>query len=355
MKKYFQKKVLIINSELPIGGIGKYTFTLAKIFPENTILYAVITHQAGERYYDFVNCCKKVYNLESVNKYFRYLYLFIIIWKIKPFCIIINNNAIIQHILPYIPKCKRISIIHSDSYQFYHICSINAKHVSKWIAPSPRVKINFTKFLDHQFSEKIKLVPHGTKIALPICLDKSDNELIVTFIGMLFEHKGIYLLPTIIEQVTEKCKSVMFNIIGDGDLKEWLIKEIQKRNIAENVRLWGNVSDEVIDRELSKSQIFLLPTKNESFGLSIIEAMAHGVVPVVSLITGITDYIIDNRVTGFLADENDPNEFSSHILKLITENSLRKKMSENAYNKASEMFSLIRMSKAYNLEIFQLE
>lgn len=352
-KTILTKKVLLINAELPIGGIGKYTTTLASIINEETSLFCVITHHTGQRYSNLANSCLKVYNLERFNKYCRYLVLLKIIWKLKPFCIINNNNAIFQYILPYIPRSKRICIIHGDSSQFYRLCSINAKYISKWITPSPRVEKNFNVYTHHLYSNRIKVIPHGTKISSPLCLNKSEERLTITFIGMLYEHKGVFLLPKIIQNVIEKCSSAIFNIIGDGDLKGWLENEIIKNQLTENIRLFGNVNDETVDRELSKSHIFLLPTRSESFGLSIIEAMAHGVIPVVSLINGTTNYIIDNNKSGFLVNPDDPNGFTTYILKLANDDSLRRLMSKNAYIKANDQFSLNTMQNAYLSEILK--
>ena len=77
------------------------------------------------------------------------------------------------------------------------------------------------------------------------------------------------------------------------------------------------------------ADIFILPSRFETFGLTTLEAMACGTIPLVSHTAGSREIIIDG-LNGFIVDTHDRKALSELILKLLTDVKLRKKISENA-------------------------
>ncbi len=109
------------------------------------------------------------------------------------------------------------------------------------------------------------------------------------------------------------------------------LDEIVKKNKMENrVHFIGFVPhDTNLPAYYRKADIFVLAGRYEPFGLTTLEAMACGTVPIVSDIAGSKEVIIDG-LNGFVIDTHDRKALAKIIQKLIEDKELRKKVSENA-------------------------
>ncbi len=91
-------------------------------------------------------------------------------------------------------------------------------------------------------------------------------------------------------------------IAGDGPLKEKLWAHAQTHRVAENVKLIGQIPREELQERMRTSDVFVLISKRETFGLVYIEAMLHGCLVIASRFGGV-DGIIEDGVNGFLCEE----------------------------------------------------
>ena len=89
---------------------------------------------------------------------------------------------------------------------------------------------------------------------------------------------------------------------------------------------------------LYASDVIVLPSENESFGLAALEALACGVPCVTSNAGGLSEVNLDNE-TGFTIDVGDTKAFANAIEKLIDDKSLRTKFSQNAKAISRDKFS----------------
>lgn len=120
-------------------------------------------------------------------------------------------------------------------------------------------------------------------------------------------------------------------MIGDGPerpVTEELAKEL---NVQDDVRFLGK--QEQIEDILLVSDLFLLPSEYESFGLAALEAMAARV-PVISSNTGGLTEININEVTGYTTNAGDVDAMSACAVKLLSDETLLNTFKENAYNEA---------------------
>ena len=109
-----------------------------------------------------------------------------------------------------------------------------------------------------------------------------------------------------------------YKIFGTGKEKNNIEKLIKKYNLQKKIKLCGNIAHNKIYKELDKNDIFILPSVNESFGISYLEAMARGLIIIGSKNTGI-DGIIDNNINGYLVN-SDINEIVQVLNKIKNEN-----------------------------------
>jgi glycosyltransferase involved in cell wall biosynthesis len=125
----------------------------------------------------------------------------------------------------------------------------------------------------------------------------------------------------------KKHKNLLFVMIGDGPLREKLERTVEKEGLSENFYFTGEVSRDKVLRYLEQADIFALPSTNEAFGISILEAMSRKVPVVAMNNSGVSD-IIKNGVNGYLAD--NLTEFSFFLEKLIEKPTLRVSFAKEA-------------------------
>jgi len=118
-------------------------------------------------------------------------------------------------------------------------------------------------------------------------------------------------------------------IIGDGFEYNKLSRMIKKRGLKNNITLMGVQTTEKIKLIFSKSDIFVLPTILESFGIAALEARCAGL-PVVAMEHGGVKSFIRHGKEGFLA-KND-HEMADHIIRLINGHDLLTTISKNNIN-----------------------
>jgi N-acetyl-alpha-D-glucosaminyl L-malate synthase BshA len=159
-----------------------------------------------------------------------------------------------------------------------------------------------------------------------------DNERIITHISNLRPVKRIVDVIEIFDRVQKKIPSKLI-VVGEGPDKLFAEELCDRKGISERVMFVGN-SSEVL-KILCFSDLFLLPSESESFGLAALEAMACGV-PVISSNTGgIPEVNIHNK-SGFLSDVGNIEEMAQHALSILREDSVLSEFKRKAKNIAQK-------------------
>ncbi len=140
-----------------------------------------------------------------------------------------------------------------------------------------------------------------------------EGEKIITHISNFRKVKRIHDVIDVFALVNEKIPSVLL-MLGDGPEKERARKQAQDLGIADRVKFLGKTSE--IERILCISDLFLLPSETESFGLAALEAMAARV-PVISSNTGGLEEVNVDGETGFTAKVGDIASMSQSALKIL--------------------------------------
>lgn len=160
----------------------------------------------------------------------------------------------------------------------------------------------------------------------------ADNERIITHISNFRRVKRIPDVINIFYKIQEKLPAKLV-MVGEGPEKEGAEFLCEKLGIMEKVIFLGNSNE--IDRILCFSDLFLLPSETESFGLAALEAMINKV-PVISSNTGGIPEVNKQGVTGFLSDVGDVDEMAQNALKILTDEEELAKFKERAMLSAKE-------------------
>ena len=151
-------------------------------------------------------------------------------------------------------------------------------------------------------------------------------------VSRLEKRKNVDVTVDSVYILRQKGINTHLTIVGDGTQRDYIKKLVRKRNLEDNVTMTGFISDKQRLLELYRtSDIFIMPSKGETFGISYIEAMTQGL-PVVGLKgTGVSGYFSHNEV-GIFVKESDPQLVAEAILTI---NQLYEGMSNNCLMKSA--------------------
>jgi len=133
-------------------------------------------------------------------------------------------------------------------------------------------------------------------------------------------------------------------LVGDGPELPTAYRLARELGIAQHVHAVG-AQEEVLPL-LSISDVFLLPSAQESFGLAALEAMACEVPVVASRVGGIPE-VIEDGLTGFLHAPEALDEMAASALRLLTDEDLRRRMGQAACRRVREVFCAERVVPMY--------
>jgi N-acetyl-alpha-D-glucosaminyl L-malate synthase BshA len=137
-------------------------------------------------------------------------------------------------------------------------------------------------------------------------------------------------------------------MVGDGPEKEKAEYLCQELGILDKVIFFGNSNE--IDKILSYTDLFLLPSETESFGLAALEAMAWSV-PVISTNSGGLPEVNFDGISGYLSDKGNTDEMSENALKILKDSTTLNKFKENALAVAKQ-FDIEKILPLYE-ELYQ--
>ena len=127
-------------------------------------------------------------------------------------------------------------------------------------------------------------------------------------------------------------------IAGDGELKNKLVRLVDKLGLVDRVRFLGNVSHDELPRYLWASDVFCRPSLSEGLGNVFLEAMAAGLPIIGTKVGGIPDFLVDDE-TGLFCEVGNPKNIAANIKRILTDIDLRQKLIENGKKLVEEKYN----------------
>ncbi|RXJ55395.1 glycosyltransferase [Candidatus Marinarcus aquaticus] len=152
------------------------------------------------------------------------------------------------------------------------------------------------------------------------------NRRVILSIGRMTEQKNHLFVLELFSHIADEYEDVNLCILGDGPLRESLLKKINKLSLENRVLLPGNVEN--IYPYLEKSELFLFPSLYEGLGNSILEALSVGV-PIVASNLEVIKELIENKKNGLLCELAQPETFIQAIKKILEDKSYAQILSNN--------------------------
>ena len=260
--------------------------------------------------------------------------------KVKVFCTM-HNTYIQQNILDrvyfmiyrflfnrFVPKTKVISI--SKSVE---------QHVLKTLGvPKERSLLLYNAIPPNDSFKKKNKSPD---------LVSSNSLINLLFVGRLVNQKSVHTLLKAVSVLKKKGYERIINvsIVGDGVLRsalENLSKELQIDHI---VKFEGEIIE--VERYYEKSDIFILPSIWEGFGIVILEAFRANLAVIATNIEGPSE-LMDDNINGLLFKPNNYEELAEKIMFLIEDKSFRINLAKNGFLTFNDKYNINKYVKSLN-------
>lgn len=202
-----------------------------------------------------------------------------------------------------------------------------------FIAVSQSEKRDVIRFLGVH-PAKIHVVGNGVNLELIDSIPKKEKQFDAAFLGRVEPGKGVDALIRSWANVVKQIPSAQLVVIGGGRLAHYR-RLAESKNLSNNIRFVGFTQFKQAIALLKKSKIFLFPSKRESFGLSLLEAMACGLPCIASEIRPLTEIFQKGVI---FVKPNDFEAFAEAAVDMLNNDKKRKFLGSQAREYA-EMFS----------------
>lgn len=170
-----------------------------------------------------------------------------------------------------------------------------------------------------------------------------NNEKILVHTSNFRQVKRVTDVIRIFNKVLKEIPSKLV-LVGDGPERSECERLCRELNIYENVKFLGK-QEGIVDI-LSVSDIFLIPSQSESFGLAALEAMSCGLPVVASSVGGLPELIVHNE-TGYIAEIGDVERMSKYVIDLLTNERKYQRFAELSRKRAVENFDNSKVIPLY--------
>lgn len=338
------KKITILALHLNYGGIEKYISYLCKMFEKDYEVEVISTYKHNNYpAFEFSDNISIKYlvndypNRVSIKRLVRkHAYVSVIkeIFrriKIKNLAFKLNKDSVKKLNTDYVittrvyhnkfvnkylknPKVIKIATEHN-----YH--NNNKKYINEVISSTA----NFDYFVHctdelYSFYKPLITGPKNIKIYNPVHVNsnlKSKlNNLNIVSVGRLSEEKGYLDLIDVMMEVNKINSQVKLTICGDGHLREQVETKIRNYNLNKNIHLLGFVEGKELEKAYVNSSLYVMPSKLESFGLVLLEAMHYGLPCIAFDSASGARNLLKNNV-GILIKERNIKAMANKIIKLL--------------------------------------
>lgn len=262
--------------------------------------------------------------------------------------LVVSLHTTYKLALPFKPDWQRPAYYHNHVEKIIKAEKYVLKNAKFLLANSHAIIKDIESHYGISISEKCFIAPHG--IDKPTLFQNKPNsqKITVLFVGRQESRKGFDSALLAAIDVCRKTSDVNFRFIGSptNDYKcNQAIKNLHQnveKDIINRISLEGYVSDHELEDAYANCDIFIAPSRYESFGLIAIEAMRYAK-PVIAGNVGGLKEVIKNEHDGFLINPESYTDISASLEVLIKNDNLRKEIGHNALLSYQNKFTVEKM------------
>jgi len=262
-------------------------------------------------------------------------------------------------------KAPLISTIHSTeigrSYGLHNPDSYLIDGIEWWLTYESKRVIVASNSMKNEVeghfrlpSWKIDVIPNAVDASkYEITVDRAlvkrrfgidSSERIVLFVGRLVPQKGVEYLIMATPKIVAQHPEARIVIVGDGWSKDQLWNLAASTGYRHKITFLGFLSDQDLIELTLSSDVLVVPSIYEPFGIVALEGMAAGV-PVVASNTGGLAEVIEHDKTGFLAYRENSDSIAWGVNKILSDSDYASQLVQNAKRKIREVYSWDAVAK----------
>ncbi|MDK2944680.1 MAG: hypothetical protein PWQ24_1395 [Mesotoga sp.] len=231
----------------------------------------------------------------------------------------------------------------ADSDMITRPNSIDIIDLFKWDIPSERIA-----YLPNYVDENSFNLPSSEERLRARQQLGVESKRVVLNIASLHKKKGQELLIEAIAILKERIPEIILWIIGEGPEENRLRVLSEKLGIEKNVLFLGRIENNKIQFYLACADVFAMPSKAESFGISQVEGMLAGLPVVATNNFGSEEIVIDGR-NGFICRTRDSRDYARLLYEAIIKEWDRKDIRQSAVDRFGSKLINERLKGLYNL------
>ena len=175
---------------------------------------------------------------------------------------------------------------------------------------------------------------------------KNDNAEKILWVGRFIIWKHPEMMIGLAKILQEKGFCYKITMIGDGELRPQIEKEVQELNL--NIEFTGAKSNQEVQEAMRRHEIFCFTSdRQEGWGAVLSEAMGNGCCPIASKQAGATQFLINDGKNGYIFSQEDERAFHQKVIDLIVNREQLTEMRKRAYTTIHEQWNAV--SAADNL------
>jgi glycosyltransferase involved in cell wall biosynthesis len=242
-----------------------------------------------------------------------------------------------------------VNFLHGDYNYYYELATAHQTAIDNYVAIASSIALKLKAILT---TEKENIYYFRFPVPFINAEGIEKNSKSIAFVGRLSASKGYPLLSAIDDKLRNDKINLTWHIAGDIAKEE---EDYRKNwsNKSDTV-FYGCLSNDDILQLLNKMEYFILPSLHEGMPVSIVEAMKAGVIPLVNDIDGGIQELIEDGVTGYKINGNNPIDYASKIRELATNVTLRTTVRNNCIERATLWFNPIENTRRIEDQISKL-
>lgn len=232
----------------------------------------------------------------------------------------------LEKLLPFLPDVRRFSLAGSAEQLSLKLTMLFYKLGKVFLAPNEELG----EMLHRATNRPVFMMRRGvdTNLFSPAKRERKDGLFTIGYVGRLTPEKNVRMLADLEKGLlSADVKDFRFVIVGTGSERAWMEQQMQTTIFA------GVLKDEALARAYANLDLFIFPSRTDTFGNVVLEAQASGAPAIVSDQGG-PKFIIRDGKTGLVARSN--SEFLKATLSLMSQPELHSQMREAARELANQ-------------------
>jgi glycosyltransferase involved in cell wall biosynthesis len=179
-------------------------------------------------------------------------------------------------------------------------------------------------------ADRIRVVPNGIDLDLfTPAPDRRAERPTLLFLGRLRKYKRVDLIVSAVGRLVARGIDVELEVVGDGDQRASLERQIRELGLDSRVRLLGFIDEDGKRDRLRRAWIHVLTSVKEGWGISNLEAAACGTPSVASDVPGLRESVVDGE-TGLLVPHGDVEALAEALERLIRDDATRERLARQS-------------------------